>query len=56
MNPEEFYEKMLQLKNDFGGDEEAVHIYMDNLMCELLSMLGYGDGVEIFNKTDKWYA
>lgn len=56
MNPKEFYEKMLQLKNDFGGDEEAVHINMDNLICELLSVLGYGDGVEVFNETGKWYS
>lgn len=56
MNPEEFYEKMLQLKNDFGGDEEEVHINMDNLICELLSTLGYGDGVDVFDETNKWYS
>lgn len=56
MNPEEFYKKMLQLKNDFGEDEEEVHIQMDKLMCDLLLMLGYGDGIEIFDETDKWYA
>lgn len=56
MNPEEFYEKMLQLKNDFRGDEEKAHINMDNLICELLSTLGYGDGVKIFEETSKWYS
>lgn len=56
MNPQEFYKRMLDLKNDFAGDEEAVHTCMDNLMCELLSILGYGDGIEVFNETNKWYA
>lgn len=56
MNPEEFYEKMLQLKNDFGDDEEEVHSRMDELMCDALSALGYGDGVDIFNRTNKWYS
>ncbi len=56
MNPEEFYEEMLQLKNDFEEDEEEVHMHMDNLMCELLSTLGYGDGIDVFNKTYKWYS
>lgn len=56
MNPEEFYKQMLYLKNNFSRDKEAVHMYMDDLMCELLSMLGYGDGIEVFNETNKWYA
>lgn len=54
--PKEFYEKMLQLKNNFEGDEEMVHIKMDDLLCEALSVLGYGDGVEVFNETGKWYS
>lgn len=54
--PKEFYEKMLQLKNNFEGDAEAVHINMDDLMCKLLSTLGYGDGVEVFCETGKWYS
>lgn len=56
MSPEEFYEKMLRLKNDFGDDEEAVHIKMDDLLCEALSTLGYDDGVQIFGETSKWYS
>lgn len=56
MNPEEFYEKMLKLKKDFGDDVEEVHAKMDDLLCEILTTLGYGDGVEIFNETGKWYS
>lgn len=37
-------------------DEEDCHFEMDVLMSDLLISLGYGEGVEIFNNTDKWYA
>ena len=61
MTPEEFAEEMrylqqsLEAKTEFS-DEESVHIQMDDLMCEVLSHLGYQEGVEIFYNTHKWYA
>lgn len=39
MNPEEFKKKMAELRS---RDNETAHIVMDNLMCELLTELGYG--------------
>lgn len=54
MNPEEFYEKMLELQK--LNDEEMSHIKMDDLMCDVLKFLGYEKGVEIFDSTDKWYS
>ena len=59
MSPEDFATKMREayeihwLKE---GDEEVVHIVMDGIMCNLLRMLGYGEGVDIFNSTPMWYA
>jgi hypothetical protein len=41
------------VKND---DEEDVHIAMDGIMCNLLRDLGYGEGIDIFDSTPKWYA
>lgn len=35
---------------------EMAHILADELMCKLLRELGYGEGVDIFEKMDKWYA
>ena len=35
---------------------EMAHILADELMCDLLRELGYGDGVDIFEKMYKWYA
>ena len=54
MTPEEFKEKMDEIRAI--GYEEDCHIYGDKLMCELLRSLGYGDGVEIFEKMPKWYS
>lgn len=60
MTPEEFKETM---KNaictyKFNGelDEELTHNVMDHIMCDLLRSLGYGEGIDIFDDTPKWYA
>ena len=52
--PAEFADQMEALALD--GDEEARHALMDELMCHVLISLGYKDGIEIFNRTDKYYA
>ena len=52
--PTEFADQMEALALD--GDEEARHALMDELMCHVLISLGYKDGIEIFNRTDKYYV
>ena len=50
---------MLDHREDFSGwyiDEETTHIMVDELMCDILRELGYGEGVDIFEKMPKWYA
>ena len=54
--PEEFTKRMQEIHNRYSDDEEVVHSEMDDLMCELLRELGYGEGVDIFDNTHKWYA
>lgn len=56
MTPEKFADKMNAIFNEYFNDEERRHIAMDNLMCEVLRELGYGDGIDIFENADKWYA
>lgn len=60
MNPEEFAEKMKELserKSEYSSiDVEINHADMDELMCKVLEELGYGEGVEIFRNTYKWYS
>lgn len=47
-SPEVFKESMEKI--DEGHDTESKHVLADELMCELLTTLGYGEGVEIFKK------
>ena len=54
--PEEFEELMRNCVIDNYYDQEDMHIEMDNLMCDVLRMLGYGEGVKIFEDTPKWYS
>lgn len=60
MTPEEFKEAMKNaiVTYDFNGelDEELTHVVMDNTMCDLLRSLGYGEGIDIFCNTPKWYS
>ena len=37
-------------------DPEQAHGTADNLLCALLSELGYDDIVESFSKIEKWYS
>lgn len=62
MTPEEFAKKMkkisdnLKYQNDAYYDEEDTHMQMDDLMSDLLRQLGYGEGIDIFENTNKWYS
>ena len=68
MTPEEFANQMRELidkhthsttffgKDTLYLDKEDCHDAMDGLMCKVLTQLGYGEGVDIFNDTPKWYA
>lgn len=37
-------------------DPEIHHEDADNVLCELLSYLGYDDIVNLYQQIDKWYA
>jgi hypothetical protein len=56
MTPEEFFYAMRKVSKDNTGDPEAMHCDADDLMCKVLTELGYGAGIEVFNKMTKWYA
>lgn len=59
MTKEEFYHKMLALKEEFideRDDKEKFHMEADELMCDLLIEFGYGQGAEVFLVEPKWYA
>lgn len=56
LTPEEFKDAMTIIDNKYGRDPETAHRMMDELMAEMLSSLGYKDGIDIFNGSMKWYA
>ena len=49
-------EKLEAAKTNFSGDLEALHMEVDDILCELLEMLGYQEVVKIYKDIDKWYA
>lgn len=59
MTKEEFYHEMLKLEETYAtalDDPELFHIKADELISNLLIELGYGQGVEVFLDTPKYYA
>lgn len=54
LTPEEFKNEMAFIDENY--DPETGHKMMDELMAETLSCLGYKDGIDIFNRSMKWYA
>lgn len=54
ITPEEFKSEMARLAN--SNDIEGSHGDMDDLMCNVLRSIGYGDGIDIFERAPKWYA
>lgn len=59
MTPEEFKQAMSDAYHKYYEieyDEELVHDVIDGVMCELLRSLGYGEGIDIFENTPKWYS
>ena len=54
MTPKEFESTMKEFNDIHDTDDR--HMAMDELMCFVLRDLGYKDGVDIFEASDKWYA
>jgi hypothetical protein len=56
VTPEQFKERMARIEAEHGNDPHKSHKLADDLTCELLTKLGYGEGVAVFEEMDKWYA
>ena len=54
ITPDEFRLLMKDIANN--SDTEEAHYEADKLMLTLLETLGYGQGVDVFDKMGKWYA
>jgi hypothetical protein len=55
MTREKAIEQLKTLQQE-GRDTEADHSEADEILCELLNALGYGDVVAEWEKVEKWYA
>ena len=55
MTPEQFAADMREIAK-FDADPEGAHSMADDLLCKLLTELGYAEGVKVFEDMDKWYA
>lgn len=60
MTAREFADRMEEIfkskSNNNFNDVEDAHLEADELMAEVLSSLGYEEGVKIFFSHEKWYA
>ena len=56
MTPEELVAKMQKIADTIVEDEELAHIEADDVLCEALRDLGYGEGVDAYERIGKWYA
>lgn len=50
----EAVEKMKECVNN--GDTEVAHLDADDILCDVLTQLGYKELVDLYEKVNKWYA
>ena len=56
MTPEEFRQAVEKALEKEDEDVERSHISTDELMEECLRSLGYGEGIDLIEKSRRWYA
>ncbi len=49
-------EEIIDRQTAHNSDKEADHSEADDILCDLLKRLGYGDVVAAWEKVPKWYA
>lgn len=54
--PEVFMQQMRALIDENSNDPEQLHIHADDLICDLLKTLGFGEAVKLFENAPKWYS
>ena len=54
MRKEEILTRLVELRDEC--DTEQAHQEADELLCNLLTLLGHADVVTAFNNIAKWYA
>lgn len=52
----DYVTRMQEISEESKQDPESAHVKADDLLCEILTDLGYGDVVNIFNNMERWYS
>lgn len=53
--PGEFFRVMKGIAADKTEGDGCHHLWADDLMCDLLRSLGYGDGIDVYDSIRKRY-
>jgi hypothetical protein len=53
---QEFIDRLKICVRGDHGDNEDNHIRADEVLCDILDLLGYEDLVSLWHKVGKWYA
>jgi hypothetical protein len=51
-----FANEMRRIQRAFEDTPDQCHALMDECMCHLLRELGYGEGIDIYEDTERWYS
>ena len=54
MDRNEALQRLRELQK--SGDPEGAHSQADDVLCDLLRAVGYGDVVVAWEAVDRWYA
>ena len=55
MSPEDFKTEMIRIVWDEYTDLGSQHAKADELMCKLLTSLGYEDGIEVYEQLERYF-
>lgn len=50
------YKELMNKCVENTGDPEAAHGYADDILCEILTSVGYQEIVDLYHEVGKWYA
>lgn len=56
ITPQVAAERARKIIKEHGDDPEIAHHELDDLLCKVLSSLGYAELVDAFYDQTKWYA
>lgn len=56
MSPDHAIAKLQVIQAMYANDPEVAHSHADEVLCDLLTLLGYADVVAEWRQMQRWYA